>query len=151
MQWLILFGAKYLILIFLALPFVLWLEKERKLAYRVLASMVLAEILVLILGRMFPYPRPFEVYGVDRDSFFFIFPTTSSFPSGHTAVSFAAAFTCFFDQKVWGKLLLIFAFIIGLSRFFALIHFSHDIIAGAALGLVSAFAIEKLKEGVTWL
>jgi len=83
------------------------------------------------LKRLMPRNRPFKsrlafVVGVE--------PVDSSFPSGHTAGSFAAAtaLAAFYPDD--RPLLLAFASAVGLSRVYLGHHFVSDVLAGAALG-----------------
>lgn len=67
-------------------------------------------------------------------------PNTYSFPSGHTASSFAVAnvlLTCFAGV---GVAFLIIASLIAFSRMYLYVHYPTDIIAGIALGLLCSQA-----------
>lgn len=66
-------------------------------------------------------------------------PHDYSFPSGHTAASFAAAGALLF-MKAKGRIpALILAVIIGLSRLYLYVHYPSDVVCGAILGLVCGF------------
>lgn len=62
-----------------------------------------------------------------------------SFPSGHTAAAFAAAFALFLCHKRAGSAALILAALMGFSRLYLFVHFPSDVIAGALLGLSFGF------------
>ncbi len=63
-------------------------------------------------------------------------PTDFSFPSGHTAASFAATSALYFSrQKLW-KPALVFAALIAFSRLYLYVHYPTDILAGAIIGIV---------------
>jgi len=63
-----------------------------------------------------------------------------SFPSGDTAVAFAAAGVIAASLPVaWTPILLLAASLIGLLRVTALVHYPSDVFAGAAIGLLAAW------------
>ena len=68
------------------------------------------------------------------------FPTDYSFPSGHTAASFASATAIFAvlenKYKWWGVGALILAAVIGISRLYVCVHWPTDVICGAILGVI---------------
>lgn len=72
-----------------------------------------------------------------------------SFPSGHTmnAVNFAIMFCWFFPQLFW--IVVPFALLVGLSRIVLGMHYPTDVIVGAALGALIAWASTSLwPEGM---
>ena len=83
-------------------------------------------------------PRPFAVNSAVRagadplDAF--------SFPSGHTlhAVAFSVVAIAYYPMLVW--LLGPFAFLVALSRVILGLHYPSDVLAGATLGALIAYA-----------
>ncbi|GFI61949.1 undecaprenyl-diphosphatase BcrC [Clostridiales bacterium] len=73
-------------------------------------------------------------------------PKDYSFPSGHTAAAFAAAFSMYMSDRKHGILMLYGAALMGFSRIYLLVHYPLDVIAGAALGVASAFTVNKLNS-----
>lgn len=67
-------------------------------------------------------------------------PTSSSFPSGHTCSSVAAAAVLFLYDKRFGIPAAILAVLIAFSRMYLFVHFPTDILAGMILGLICAAA-----------
>ncbi len=63
-------------------------------------------------------------------------PITFSFPSGHTASSFAAAAALSTYIKPYGKLFFIPAALIAFSRLYLYVHFPSDVLGGIILGIV---------------
>lgn len=63
-----------------------------------------------------------------------------SFPSGHTAVSFAAATVLYSINKKWGICAFILAIIIGFSRLYLYVHFPSDVLLGAIFGILFGVA-----------
>lgn len=75
-------------------------------------------------------------------------PKTFSFPSGHTASSFAAAAALAGYIKPYGKLFFIPAALIAFSRLYLYVHFPSDVIAGIILGIVGFKLAETLYNKV---
>lgn len=80
-----------------------------------------------------------------------------SFPSGHTSSSFAAAWSVFLMDRPVQKVLdkaekvsglgvasMILAVAIAYSRLYVGVHFPTDVLAGAAIGIFSAWAAGKI-------
>ncbi len=70
-----------------------------------------------------------------------------SFPSGHALASFEAAgqlMIC--EKKRFGIVALVYAILISLSRIYLYVHYPTDVLAGAALGLLIAFASCKITD-----
>ncbi len=66
-------------------------------------------------------------------------PITYSFPSGHTASSFAAFGIFLFGIKKFIIPSGILAFLISFSRIYLGVHYFTDVLAGAALGMVISY------------
>lgn len=97
----------------------------------------------LLLKNLVERPRPFEVFQLEL---FIRAPHGHSFPSGHTASSFAAAIALLRMKRGW--IFLIPAAIIGFSRVYLCVHFLSDIIAGALLGTICAWLSSLLFSRV---
>lgn len=78
-------------------------------------------------------------------------PKDFSFPSGHTAVSFAAASALYFsgERKLW-KPALALACLIAFSRLYLYVHYPTDILGGVIVGVFAGYsgyrAVEKLDK-----
>jgi undecaprenyl-diphosphatase len=71
-------------------------------------------------------------------------PTTSSFPSGHAATSFACALILARVEPRLTIPLFVLAALIGFSRVYVGVHYPFDVLAGTALGLAVATALPRL-------
>lgn len=63
-------------------------------------------------------------------------PLDYSFPSGHTASSFAAASALYFGRKKLWIPAAVLAGLIGFSRLYLYVHYPTDVLAGALLGIM---------------
>ena len=71
-------------------------------------------------------------------------PTTSSFPSGHAATSFACALVLARFAPRLTIPLFVLAALIAFSRVYVGVHYPFDALAGALLGLAIATALPRL-------
>ena len=75
-------------------------------------------------------------------------PLDASFPSGHTAASFAAVFALKAAGSPLWKPALAAAVVIAFSRLYLYVHWPSDVLAGALLGAAVGWAGAKLTENV---
>lgn len=142
--------AKYLyvveLLVFL-ISATIW-RKEEKL--KVIKLMLLAAPLtgvLVLLGSHFIYdPRPFVVENIKP-----LIPhdPDNGFPSDHTLMAMFTAFAAMVYNKKIGIILLILAFLVGVSRVMAKVHHPIDIIGSIFIAFVSItisyLILKKLK------
>jgi len=108
----------------------LWSDRYRPLGKALLTAYIVSFIWTMVFQFMILRPRPDDVR--------LIWPTPNypSYPSGHSALAFAAAMTIYFAVKSrwlkWGNLLM--AALIALSRVYLGHHNPSDILGGAILG-----------------
>ena len=101
-------------------------------------AMAVALVLYMAAGHfflkpLFARPRPCDVNTaiailVKR-------PHGHSFPSGHTASAFAAAFALWLQNRKLGVPALVLAAFIAFTRLYLYVHFPTDVLGGLALGL----------------
>ena len=119
-------------------------KKTRKYGVAMALALILDLLLCnLLLKPLIARPRPFALREVTL-----LIPTPGdhSFPSGHTAASFAAAGGLLF-MKARGKVpALVLAALIGLSRLYLYVHYPTDVLGGVLLGLACGFVAVHLTK-----
>ena len=109
-----------------------WVRNGLLVLFSLLADLLLCNML---LKPLFDRTRPYYVLGYEP----LIAPVGDpSFPSGHTAVSFAAATAIYAINKKWGIAAYIFAIVMGFSRLYLGVHFPLDVLGGAVVGMIAA-------------
>lgn len=131
-------GDKGIIWILLAAVLLL-IPKTRKTGVILTAALCVDLILCNgILKNLFARVRPFDV----NTSVQLLIPKPAdfSFPSGHTAASFASASALYFagEKKLW-KPVLALAVIIAFTRLYLYVHYPTDILGGMAVGIVAGY------------
>ncbi len=103
--------------------------------YALIASGILANILKFVVGKARP--------GENLENWFvnpFAMPNDfHSFPSGHTATSFAVAYVLSRFYPRFAPLFFGIAMLIGIGRVVGESHFPSDVMAGALLGLATGW------------
>jgi membrane-associated phospholipid phosphatase len=77
--------------------------------------------------------------------------TYQSFPSGHATTAFALAATVGFISERWFYPALALASAIALSRLTLGVHYPSDVLTGAVVGLVGAYAVRWWFAGRRWM
>lgn len=112
--------------------------KTRKAGITVALALIINFIIVNItLKPLVARLRPYDVKeGIEL---LISAPADFSFPSGHTAASFAAATSVLFYYRRWGVAAVLCASLIALSRLYLYVHFLSDVLGGAFFGVLAAF------------
>ncbi|MCR4334041.1 MAG: phosphatase PAP2 family protein [Patescibacteria group bacterium] len=140
----IVFFAEYLayllIALFLALLFFSLYPKREKLEILLvtgssafIARFGVAEVIRLFIHR----PRPFLAMPVHQ----LITDSAWSFPSGHATFFFAMATAVYLYHKKWGAFFFVAAIFVTAGRVMAGVHYPSDIIGGALIGILTAYAV----------
>ena len=123
----------------LLMVILLLIPKTRKSGLILLLALVVDLILCNgILKNLFARTRPFDVN--TTITLLIKKPVDYSFPSGHTAVSFAAVSALFLakEKKLW-KPALVLAVLIAFTRLYLYVHYPTDILGGILVGILSGY------------
>ncbi|MBQ8934701.1 MAG: phosphatase PAP2 family protein [Lachnospiraceae bacterium] len=75
-------------------------------------------------------------------------PSSSSFPSTHSAWSFAGATAIYLNHKKAGIAVYLAAALIAFSRLYLFVHFPTDVLAGAVFGVIMGIMAVKLYRWI---
>lgn len=110
------------------------------------SSLLLSTVLTQIIRFFYYRPRPFLDFSINT---LINHSLTSSFPSGHSVFFFALALVIFYFNRRWSWLFISGAFLIGLARISAGVHWPLDVLGGIILGFLSVFFIKSLFPSLT--
>jgi undecaprenyl-diphosphatase len=130
-------GSSGLVWLAIALGLALWLRRPSVFAWTLLAA-VLASTTTSLLKAATDRARPDVDTLVDR-------PSSSSFPSGHAASSFACATVLAAFAPALRVPLFLLAAAIAWSRVYVGVHFPLDVLAGALWGVAIGFCVRALR------
>ena len=121
-------------------------ESGRQSGYILLAALILDLILCNgILKNLFCRVRPFDI----KTSIELLVkrPVDYSFPSGHTAASFAAVAALYFagEKKAW-KIALVLACLIAFSRLYLYVHYPTDVLGCMLVGVLAGYGGYRLVK-----
>lgn len=128
--------------------FLLFSKKHRYLGISSAISLIICLLLVnLGLKPLVQRPRPFQEIS---DIILLIkAPTDYSFPSGHTAASFAVATVFYKRYKKWFFPILFISILISFSRLYLTVHYFSDVLAGAFIGVLSGLLANLIFSLIT--
>lgn len=141
------FLGNYGIIWLLCVAVMLVFRKHRICGICMLAALVLSLLVCnLILKNLVARIRPCDVKA--GFELLIAHPSGFSFPSGHSASSFAAATAIFMCGRRLGAAALVLAALIAFSRLYLFVHYPTDVLCGAilgvALGIIAAVTVKRL-------
>lgn len=134
--------------IWIAIGIILLISKKyRKVGFTMLIALAITSIIGEgIIKNIIQRPRVFTTF--PDIEIIIRAPLSYSFPSGHTASSFAAAVVLGHYIKDWKYLIYFFAALIAFSRLYLLVHYPSDIIGGILLGTVCSLITIKIIDNI---
>jgi undecaprenyl-diphosphatase len=99
-------------------------------AERITIALVITSFVVVVIKRTVRRARP------SNEMQALVPPDQFSFPSGHTAASFAIALSMFGVFPWLVPALLVVAMVVGFARMYLGVHYPIDVMAGAAVGML---------------
>lgn len=127
--------------------------RNRAALVEALFSVLAASAVSLLIRRIWHRPRPFTQGKTARITH----EDNASFPSNHTLNAVTAAFSVILSRQSGGKRLLGWALLQGISRVFAGVHYTSDIIgsavlaAGCAVRVHSSQRLRKLSRQLAYV
>lgn len=127
-------------LIWIALTIVLLVMKKTRRSGLIMALALIADLILCngILKNLVARTRPFDIN--TAVNLLIEKPVDYSFPSGHTAASFAAVTALYLagEKKLW-KPALVLSILIAFTRMYLYVHYPTDILGGIAVGIISGY------------
>ncbi|MDO7905215.1 undecaprenyl-diphosphatase [Paenibacillus sp. JX-17] len=131
------FLSKYAIWIMIVVLALVWIRGNRKQQRMVVYAFIGAAFAVLstkiVIAPWIGHPRPFTEHSVHQ---LIDHTPDGSFPSKHAAFAFTLAFLSFAINRPVGRVMLILAVLIGLSRVYVGVHYPADILGGAVFAVI---------------
>ena len=134
------FAAAFFVAMLFLMPFY---RDKLKIFLTAAISVILSRFIITeIIRFLYCRPRPFMAYAVNR----LAEDANCSFSSGHAAFFFALATAVYFYNKKWSAWFFAAAVFITISRVIAGTHYPSDILGGAVIGVLSAYAVFYLAK-----
>jgi undecaprenyl-diphosphatase len=133
--------AEYLFYLAVIVYWFTRIHQNRRMVFESLFSACIAMSISAFIGLFFHRDRPFVTHHVLQ---LIKHTANGSFPSDHAIGAFVIATSIFLFRKKDGWIWLSLAVIIAFSRVWNGVHYPLDVIAGAAIGIISSLGVHKL-------
>lgn len=135
-------------LIWIIISVILLVSKKYK---KIGITMIVALLLTSIIGEgliknIIQRPRVFN--SINDIELIIKAPSSYSFPSGHTASSFAAAMVLGYYIKEYKYLFYFLAFLVAFSRLYLWVHYPSDIVGGMIFGIICGYIAIKIVNNI---
>jgi undecaprenyl-diphosphatase len=131
----ILYGIALLVIIFASKS-----KAMRRVGIGGIAAAVIGLAVNFVIHHVYYRARPFVAHHVNL---LLTHAPDSSFPSDHTVGAFSITFALWRFYPRLGKLLLVLAILVGISRVFVGNHYPTDVLGGAVVGILSGLVVSK--------
>ncbi|MBI2084364.1 MAG: phosphatase PAP2 family protein [Candidatus Aenigmarchaeota archaeon] len=132
-------------------PYIFWalligffvLKQKNKLALLMIIAVALDLLLVPVLKTTISRERPYQVLDVRQ-----LVPEedNTSFPSNHTMLSFLLSTIVLSYYRRFGMALYALSILVAIGRVYVGVHYPSDVIGGALIGIMLAFAMLKFEN-----
>ncbi len=147
LDFLMVFGAEYLIFLMWFLIFIFALKgnhKERKSLLLFLISWPILFLIIKFIHLFLFEQRPYIANQIIPLISYRV--TDASFPSRHASSSFAMAFAFLYFKSKYGGPLLLLATWVSISRVYVGVHYPLDILGGFVIGILSPLLAQNFLK-----
>ncbi len=141
MDSIIIFCAKYLVVIVVLIWLFAWAQSSKKhrleLALAVVIAGIIAVFLDKIAGKLYYDPRPFVTHHFKT---LVAHAADNGFPSEHTVFTMTLSTVLIFYRRKLGELAFALSLIVGIGRIAAHIHSPIDIVGGIIIGVIAGYS-----------
>ncbi|MEP7167447.1 MAG: phosphatase PAP2 family protein [Candidatus Woesebacteria bacterium] len=150
MNFLIIFGAKYLYIVITIVAGIAFLLSAKKIRENIVRLTIFAFPISFLLAKFLSFfindPRPFVVEKIQP---LIQASADNGFPSDHTLLATTIALVIYTHNRRIGSILFIFALLVGEARVLAKAHHYEDVIGSMVISIVavtiSNFLVKKVR------
>lgn len=116
-------------------------QDNRRMVIQALTSACLGFVISIMIGHLYYRDRPFVVHDVNQ---MISHPANASFPSDHAIGAFVIAASIYLFRRRDGLVWMVIASFVAFSRVWNGVHYPLDVVAGGAIGVLSALIVYQL-------